>query len=271
MSTIAIWLSCQLFIKYIKAAGYDNGAVLRTTQQMNFNQIFAALALCAISLISASPVPLTFTTSPSATTQVQGVSFIVNVSNVTTSYNAYFTDAFGNNFNASGLTPDIDHSITPVGLYGAVTLIAEPVDTTNYSNSAPVFFTINLPSLFISSFADLIYGQAVPLTVSTNGPANIKYTAYFACTSGSYQVTGLTTGVSYSIVPGGVYGETVITVTAENSNPGTFAFSLFKPSNNIPAQFINAHQRYYPSVYANMKDGGQLEILEVKLLDSILH
>lgn len=236
---------------------------------MNFSRVIAAFALCVISYVIASPVPLTISSGPSSP-QVVGVAFSVLVEPDGTFYNAFFSDSFGNTFNATNLPTNSSESITPVGLFGPVTWYAQAVSPA-FLDSAPATFTMNLPSLSINSFADLIYGQAVPLVVTTNGASNVQYTASFSCTSGSYQVTGLTTGIQYNIVPGGVYGEVVVTVTATNANPATLAFTLFKPSNNIPAHFENAHQRYYPSIYANMKEGKELEVIEIKNLESLLH
>lgn len=232
---------------------------------MNLSQIFVALAIYAFSYISAST--LVFDPVPS-TSQVIGntISLTVSSGATPTTYNAVFTDNFGNTFTAPGLDTNVAELVTPVGVSGTVTLIAQAIDT-SYTNSDPLTLTFSLPVLSIVTIDDLVYGQAVPLQVNTESTTAVQYTASFTCTSGSYQITGLTTGVLYDLVPAGIYGEVVITVTATNTSPATASFSIEKPSNNIPPNYTPAHQRYLPSVYANMRDGRVLEIVEVKYLE----
>ena len=112
--------------------------------------------------------------------------------------------------------------------------------------------TINLPSLYFESLPDrIIFGQAVNLLVNTNGLSSVMYTASFSCSTGSYQVSGLTTGMTYQLVPAGIYGNAVITVTAPNTQPGTAFINIEKYGANIPPAFIPAQMAYSPSVYSN--------------------
>ena len=140
----------------------------------------------------------------------------------------------------------------------------------------------NLTFVSPTSSYSITYGQPVELLVSdgssldkalindhdnllksTNSP-DVLYTAYFSCATSSFQITGLSLGTIYSIVPGGVYGSVVITVTAENYNPATVAISIVKPSANIPPAFIPGRMAYYPSVYATMKEDKTVQIVSME-------
>ena len=125
---------------------------------------------------------------------------------------------------------------------------------------------INSPALSLTNLpSSIVYGQAVNLLVSTNSTSSVQYTASFSCSSGSYQVSGLTTGKTYQLVPAGIYGNTVITVTGSNIMPGTGSIIINKFGGNIPPAFIPGRMTYYTSVYANMKDGKDLEIISSQL------
>ena len=108
--------------------------------------------------------------------------------------------------------------------------------------------------LTVNAPASITYGQSLSLKVDTSGP-QVEYTASFACTTGSYQITGLTTGLTYDIVPAGIYGQVVITVTAMNNSPVTFSLNILKAAGNIPPAFIPGRLPNYPSVYLNVTDG----------------
>ena len=122
---------------------------------------------------------------------------------------------------------------------------------------------LNSPSINVLSFltvtapSSITYGQSLSLKVETSGP-QVEYTVSFACPTGSYQVTGLTTGDTYNIVPAGIYGQAVITVTATSNSPVTFSLNILKAAGNIPPAFIPGHLPNFPSVYDNVTDGNHL-------------
>ncbi len=156
------------------------------------------------------------------------------------------------------------------------------VISTGYDSTNTVAVILStLPSLSVttpSNTTSVPYGQPVSLLVNTNQQDITKrlfstlgqsqYTASFSCTTGTYQITGLITGVTYNIVPAGIYGNVVLTVTAINTNPSTLTFFIDNPSANIPPAFSPGRLPHYPTVYANMKNGKTLEILEVKYSES---
>lgn len=248
------------------------GPTKQHQQQMNMVQVFAALALFVISYATASELVISSPSSDSV--QYVGVPFsvVVNIpqGSSTTQFNATFTDAFQNTYSINFLPVNTDNSVsldTVDGLIGSVSMVVTPVDG-SYVASSPLLFIL-YSSLSIPVLASSItYGSPVVLNVATSSPYSVQYTASFACPTGSYQITGLTTGKSYSIVPAGIYGQVVITVTATNTSPATSILTINKPSSNIPPAFIPGRLPYYPSVYANMKDGKDLEIVSVEYLTS---
>ena len=122
------------------------------------------------------------------------------------------------------------------------------------ATSSPIKAAI-IQILTVTQPASVIFGQAVSLKVDTDGPFQVQYTASFACTTGSFQMTGLKTGVTYKIVPSGIYGNAVVTATATNAVPDMKSFNIFKPTENIPAAFIPGRLPYYPSIYSSNMTG----------------
>ena len=143
-------------------------------------------------------------------------------------------------------------------IYGSCVFSLGDVD--NYYTESTVDISI-LPVLTIAPHSSIAYGQAVTLLVTTNGQSSVQYTASFSCSTGSYQVTGLTTGVTYKLVPAGIYGNTVITVTAANTMPGTLSININKYATNSPPAFIPGRLANYPSVYVNLKDVKDVKIV----------
>lgn len=76
-------------------------------------------------------------------------------------------------------------------------------------------------------------------------------------------MTGLSIAATYSIVPAGIYGQVVITVTAENASPATSSIKINKATANIPVAFIPGRLPNYPSVYTNATDGNNPEDSDV--------
>lgn len=161
------------------------------------------------------------------------------------------------------LTTGITENTTfPYNLYGSCTISVSNLPSP-LTSPQPVSFFIT-PSLVFGSLlssTSLTYGQAVTLLVESSDPSGAQYTASFSCFSGIFQVTGLNTGVSYKLVPAGIYGNVVVTVTATNLNSATMSFSIVKPEANIPPSSRNARSPYYTFVYAHMKDGNELVII----------
>ena len=222
--------------------------------------------------ISASELVIT---SPIAdSVQYVGVPFNLTVSaspaGQTTQFNATFTDAFGNSYSIDNLPVNMANSVIldkNNGLIGSISLVVTSVEEPGLVSS-PLLFILYSTLYFTDLASSITYGQPLVLNIATSSPYPVQYTASFACSSGSYQITGLTTGKPYSIVPAGIYGQVVITVSATNTSPATGKMSIFKPSSNIPPAFIPGRLPFYPSVYANMKNGKDLEIVSVEYLKS---
>lgn len=79
-------------------------------------------------------------------------------------------------------------------------------------------FSIFVNSLTINSPIDgstYIFGTAIPVNVMNSGEDTAStYTATFVCSAGTYQVTGLTIGKTYMLIPAGLHGLTNLVVTA---------------------------------------------------------
>jgi len=257
---------------YIKSDKIPRRWTNQQQQEMNFVQVFSTLALLAISCVTASGLEIT---SPIAdSVQYVGVPFNLTVGapsgGPTYFFNATFTDATGFSYSIDNLPVNTDNvvSLDKIdGLIGSISLVVTSVEEPAVVSSPILFIlysALSIPVLVSS----ITYGQPLILNVATSSPYPVQYTASFACSSGSYQITGLTTGKPYSIVPAGIYGQVVITVTATNTSPATGSLSIFKPSSNIPPAFIPGRLPFYPSVYAKMKDGKDLEIVSVEYLKS---
>ena len=186
-------------------------------------------------------------TSPIAdSVQYVGVPFDVTVSapigGLTTQFNVIFTDAFGSSYSINNLPVNTINPVTLAttnGLIGSVSMVATSVEVPTLVSSPLLFILYS--TLSITALASSItYGQPLVLNVATSSPYPVQYTASFACSSGSYQITGLITGKPYSIVPAGIYGQVVITVSATNTSPATSALSINKPSSNIPCLVANS-------------------------------
>jgi hypothetical protein len=244
---------------------------------MNFAQVIITFALCAISFVSAS---LTITGPTSGSSKIVGVAFDVTASvadgTSTTKFNAIFTDSFNHKYVFSELTVGSSNSVTLTGMVGSYSVYAEAFDGTA-SASASITFTLTLPSLSFTSpvaispatVPKINYGEPVPLKVATNGAFAVQYTAIFTCAAGYFQITGLNTGTEYSIVPAGIYGNAIISVTAIDSRPAMLHITITRSSANQPPSFIPGNPSFYPSIYANMQEDGNLEVLSVEYLNSV--
>ena len=156
------------------------------------------LTLLAISYVSASGLVIT---SPIAdSVQYVGVPFDVTVSapigGLTTQFNVIFTDAFGSSYSINNLPVNTINPVTLAttnGLIGSVSMVATSVEVPTLVSSPLLFILYS--TLSITALASSItYGQPLVLNVATSSPYPVQYTASFACSSGSYQMTGLTTG-----------------------------------------------------------------------------
>jgi hypothetical protein len=192
----------------------------------------------------------------------------------TTKFNAIFTDPFNHKYVFSGLNVESPNLVTLTGMVGSYSVHAEAFDG-SATISDSITFTLTLPSLSFTSPASsgtvpkISYGEPVLLNVATNGASSAQYTAIFTCAAGYFQITGLNTGKAYSIVPAGIYGNAIITVTAIDSRPATLSITITRSSANQPPIFIRGNPSFLPSIYANMQEDGNLEVLSVEYLNSL--
>lgn len=95
------------------------------------------------------------------------------------------------------------------------------------------FFPTFAESLTIISPPDgstYAFGKAVPVNVmNSNGDTAISYTATFICAAGTYQVAGLTLGLTYMIVPAGLHGLTNLIVTAAAGTTAVTTINIDEP------------------------------------------
>lgn len=145
----------------------------------------------------------------------------------------------------------------------SLTFISPADNTYSITYGQPVALNVSILQGIIVKSLD-IYNSQNLLKSSNQVNSPVLYTAYFACPTSSFQITGLSLDTLYSIVPGGVYGQVVITVTAENLNPATMAITITKPTANIPPAFVLGRMPYYPSVYASMKEDNTVEVLSME-------
>lgn len=240
------------------------------------NIIKVIVAFVIFTMANASNPQLVLTVAKPSYAYGDDISFTVTVSgNTDAQYTVNFVDQYGNSASFTAPVDTSTDAVTrtpPTSLYGTVKMTAIALDPDSFQDSDPVYFVIYTSMIFNSpvAAAEINYGNPVTLNVSISGPSQsaTKYTATFTCPTGVFIITGLNIDQSYNIVPGGIYGSVIITVTAENTSLATIEISINKPMANIPPAFVPGRMPYYPSVHANMKEDGNLDIVSVEYLTS---
>lgn len=147
------------------------------------------------------------------------------------------TETTMQSYNVTINQPEILHA--PGDLVIGTSYVLE-LDTSSAFNSStsPIITAALVQDLMVTAPASVSFGQPVPLKVDTNGPMPTKYTVFFACHAGSFEINGLRTGMTYNLVPSGIYGSVVVTATAVKATPGFLKLQIVKPSQKIPPSFI---------------------------------
>lgn len=95
--------------------------------------------------------------------------------------------------------------------------------------------------IIISPIVDLKipFGTPIPVLVENAvGDLGETYTASFSSAGGTYLVNGLVQGVTYNLVPAGIYGNTTLVVTATGSMTALVTFNIINYNPNVVPLYI---------------------------------
>lgn len=99
-----------------------------------------------------------------------------------------------------------------------------------FSISTKIVISLNIVSP--SDGSVFVFGNSIPVNVinSDTDTATI-YTATFVCTAGTYQLTGLSLGINYELIPAGLHGLANLIITAAG---GTTAVANIQITGPVP-------------------------------------
>lgn len=83
------------------------------------------------------------------------------------------------------------------------------------------------------------FGSTVPVLVqNSEGDISTDYTVTFSSPCGTYLVNGLVQGITYYLVPAGLYGNTTIVATATGGMTAVLSFQIINYNQNVAPAFI---------------------------------
>jgi len=103
-----------------------------------------------------------------------------------------------------------------------------------------VFKFINTLSIISPTVDSSIpFGRTIPVLVdNSDGDISTYYTATFSSSSGTFLINGLVQGITYNLVPAGIYGNTTLVVTATGGTTALVSFQIINYNANIVPIFI---------------------------------
>lgn len=82
------------------------------------------------------------------------------------------------------------------------------------------------------------FGSTVPVLVRNSGDdISTDYTVTFSSSCGTYLVNGLIPGITYYLVPAGLYGNTTLVATATGGKTAVLSFQIINYNPNIAPAF----------------------------------
>lgn len=83
------------------------------------------------------------------------------------------------------------------------------------------------------------FGRTVPVLVqNSEGDISTDYTVSFSSPCGTYLVNGLVQGITYHLVPAGLYGNTTLVATATGGKTAVLSFQIINYNANIAPAFV---------------------------------